>query len=400
MFSRYPRAFQILFWCQVCVGLGQAMLFAILPPAARELGLSPFQVSIIFVTSATIWVFVSPMWGRRSDVVGRRPVILIGLLGFAASMALLATMIEIGLAGLLPLAVVYPLMIASRSVFALVGSGTGPASQAYVADRTSRSDRSAGVALVSAAFGLGQALGPAVGAVLAVISVLAPVYFSAALAVMSALMIWVFLPEDGPPIEKGAGRPPKMSFRDRRILPFLLVAAAMQAVRATTVITLAFFLQDSLGLSAQETVQYAGVAFVALAVSGLFAQLVLVQRFNPSPALMMKVGVLLMLFAFVRLVTGVEFIDCLVALTFMGVGLGLVRPGFSAGASLSVGLEEQGSVAGLTSAIAVVGNIFGPLLGTILYELTPTGPYLLNAALMACTLVFVFANRRLRSIRV
>src|SRR5713101_6417252 len=136
MVPDHQRALRILFLCLVCIGLGQSMLFSILPPAAREIGLSPFQVSTIFATSATIWVFVSPMWGRRSDRVGRRRVILIGLLGYALSMASLATMIEVGLAKALPLAAVYPLMIASRSLFALFGSGTGPASQAYVADRT------------------------------------------------------------------------------------------------------------------------------------------------------------------------------------------------------------------------------------------------------------------------
>ena len=77
-----PRALRVLFVCLVCIGLGQSMLFAILPPAARALGISPFRISTIFATSASIWVFVSPWWGRKSDVWGRRPVILIGLLGF------------------------------------------------------------------------------------------------------------------------------------------------------------------------------------------------------------------------------------------------------------------------------------------------------------------------------
>src|SRR6185369_2939697 len=123
------------------VGMGQSMLFSVLPPAAREIGISPFQVSTIFATSATIWVFVSPAWGRRSDVAGRRRIIIIGLLGYALSMSLLATMIEIGTRKLLPALAVYPLMIASRCVFALLGSGTGPASQAYIADRTTREER-------------------------------------------------------------------------------------------------------------------------------------------------------------------------------------------------------------------------------------------------------------------
>ena len=73
-------------------------------------------------------------------------------------------------------------------LFAIFGSGTGPAAQAYVADRTSRHDRTAGVALVSAAMGVGETLGPGVGALLAAIDLLAPMYLSAALAVLSAFV--------------------------------------------------------------------------------------------------------------------------------------------------------------------------------------------------------------------
>ena len=75
MASPHARALRILFVCLVCIGIGQSMLFSILPPAARAIGISPFQVSTIFAISASIWVFVSPWWGRRSDVRGRRPII-------------------------------------------------------------------------------------------------------------------------------------------------------------------------------------------------------------------------------------------------------------------------------------------------------------------------------------
>lgn len=399
MSSDHSRAFRILFFCLVCIGMGQSMLFAILPPAAREIGLSPFQVSTIFATSAAIWVFVSPWWGRKSDVWGRRPVILIGLLGFAASMALLATMIHVGLKGLVPFGLVYPLMIAARCVFALFGSGTGPASQAYVADRTDRAERTAGVAMVSAALGLGQILGPAVGATLTAIGLLAPLYFSSALAVLSASMIWLLLPEDGPPLAASEAQARSLSFRDARVLPFLLVATSLQAVQATTSITLAFFMQDTLQLTASETVRYAGIGFVVLALSGLFTQLVLVQRLKPSPRRMMRVGLPLALLSFLALLSAENLLVYLGALAFLGAGLGLVRPGNAAGASLAVEPSEQGSVAGLTNAIGVLGNVFGPLLGTTLFQLTPHGPFLLNAALMLLALGFTLTNRRLRAAR-
>ncbi|HUI26451.1 MAG TPA: MFS transporter [Candidatus Kryptonia bacterium] len=396
MASEHSRALRILFLCLVCIGLGQSMLFSILPPAAREIGLSPFQVSTIFATSAALWVFVSPWWGRRSDAVGRRPIILIGLLGYALSMSLLATMIKLGLAKLLPAMLIYPLMVGSRSMFALFGSGTGPASQAYVADRTSVTERTAGVALVNAAMGLGETVGPGIGAALAAIGLLTPLYLSAGLAVISAAMIWFYLPEKERPHAHLVERPRKLSFRDPRVWPFLLVATSLQAVRATTVITFAFFLQDTLKLTSQQTVQYSGIGFVTLAVSGLFAQLVVVQRFQPSARLMIRAGTPLMLAAFLLFVTGRGYATYLMALVSLGLGIGLVRPGNAAAASLAVEADEQGSAAGVVGGVSVIGNVFGPMLGTKLYQVLTIGPYLLNAAVMASVLVYLFANPRLR----
>lgn len=392
-------AFRLLFVCLGCVGIGQSMLFSILPPAAREIGISPFQVSTIFATSAFLWVFVSPMWGRRSDVSGRRKIILIGLCGYALSMSLLALMLQIGLWHALPAMAVYPLMVASRSLFALLGSGTGPASQAYIADRTSRDERTAGVALVNAGMGLGETVGPGVGAALAAVGLLAPLFFSSALAVVSALTIWRFLPEEGgAPVHRDAMPPARMSVRDRRVLPFILVGTSLQAVRATTVITLGFLLQDTLALSPQQTVQYSGVGFVVLAVSGLFAQLVLVQTLRPGARAMMRVGSVFMVASFVLFSVGASFVVYAVSLALLGVGLGLVRPGSAAGASLAVGASEQGAVAGMLGGVAVIGNVVGPMLGTKLYELAPKGPFLLNAAIMASVMVYVFASPRLRAV--
>ncbi|MGH7788435.1 MAG: MFS transporter [Candidatus Binatia bacterium] len=399
MASEHSPALRILFVCLVCIGIGQSMLFSILPPAAREIGLTPFQVSIIFATSASLWVFISPWWGRRSDVRGRRPIILTGLLGYALSMFSLAVVIELGIMHVLSAVVIYPLLIVARSLFAVFGSGTGPASQAYVADRTSRHDRTAGVALVSAAMGVGETIGPGVGAALSAVDLLAPLYLSAALAVLSSFMIRWYLPEDGPPIAHDAPRPPRLSFRDPRVAPFLMVSTALQAVRATTAITLAFFLQDTLGLSAERTVQYSGIGFVTLALAGLFSQLVLVQRFRPSARRMLQTGVPLMLASFVVFVVATTYAAYLVALVLLGLGLGLVRPGSAAGASLAVEANEQGAVAGLVNGIAVLGNVLGPMIATSLYAIRPDAPYLLNAAVMAAVAILLVANRRLRTLR-
>ncbi len=393
------RAFAVLFLALTCVGLGQAILFAILPPAAREIGLSPFQVSLIFVISATIWMFMSPYWGRRSDVIGRRPVILVGLLGYATSMLLLGGAIQAGLQSTLPVWIVYLMMIASRCVFAVFGSGAPPASQAYVADRTSIEDRTRGVSMLNAAFGLGQTLGPAVGAVFAGIGVVAPLYVSVLLALVSAASIWMFLVEDGPPVAHAEQRERSIRFNDVRVWPFFLLAACLQAVRATTTITLAFFLQDALELDAKAAVQAAGVGFVALAVAGVFTQLVVVQKLRPSSRVMLRGGLGIALVGFVTFVASAAMPGYLVGLALIGAGFGMVRPGAASGASVSVSADEQGEVAGMTSSVGVVGNIVGPIIGSLLYELTPIAPYLLNAVVMAAALGFASFNQAIRRVR-
>ena len=125
------------------------------------------------------------------------------------------------------------------------------------------------------------------------------------------------------------------------------------------------------------------MGFVTLAAAGLVAQLVLVQRLRPTARAMILWGVPLVLAAFVLLVAATQPRGRRWRRwRILGLGLGLVRPGSAAGASLAVGADEQGAVAGLLGGLSVLGNVFGPMLGTTLYELSPRAPYLLNAAIM------------------
>ena len=135
------RAFTILFVSLMCLGAGQTVMFAVLPSLARSLKLTEFEASLPFVASATVWVFSSGYWGRRSDHWGRKPVILLGLVAFGVSFGLFAVFANLGVDGIIPAMVAYPLMIAARSLYGIFGSGSAPAAQAYVADRTTRAER-------------------------------------------------------------------------------------------------------------------------------------------------------------------------------------------------------------------------------------------------------------------
>jgi len=289
--------------------------------------------------------------------------------------------------------------VASRCVFALFGSGTGPAAQAYIADRTTAAERPSGMAALGAATGVGETLGPAVGAALAIWGITAPLYCAAVLAVASAALIWRQLPETEQPHVVAAPSRRRRWHLDRRLLPFLALATALQATRATTVITLALFLQDMLGLSATEAAHQAGLEFVVLAGAGLVAQLVIVQRLRPSARTMMVIGAPLTTAAFAALAFARDAAGCAVALALLGLGLGLVRPGATAGASLSASAHEQGQVAGVLGGLSVIGNVVGPVIGTSLYEIKPIAPYVLNTLVMAAASAYALRHPLVRALK-
>src|ERR1700761_4819926 len=123
------RAFSILFVSLCCMGAGETVLFNILPPLSRQLHLSTVETTSVFAVSAAIWVVSATFWGRKSDQWGRKPVMLMGLLAFATSFALFASVMLGGLEHWLPAVAVFPLMILARSLYRALGSGTSPSAQ-------------------------------------------------------------------------------------------------------------------------------------------------------------------------------------------------------------------------------------------------------------------------------
>ena len=137
---------------------------------------------------------------------------------------------------------------------------------------------------------------------------------------------------------------------------------------------------------------------MVLAMAGLVSQLIVVQRLRPAPSLMIRAGLGSAMIGFATLWVGDSFGIYLVGLAFLGLGLGLVRPGNAAASSLAVSAEEQGAVAGLLNAVGVTGNIIGPLVGGYLHAIDPGGPVFLNLLLMAGGVVYATIHPRIRTI--
>jgi MFS family permease len=384
------RAFGILFVSLLCMGAGQSVIYTILPSLKGQLGLSPFQVTSIFAASALIWIFSSAFWGARSDIWGRKPVMLAGLVAFAVSFAAFASTMLAGLNHWIPAAAIFPLMIASRCIYGTFGSGTSAAAQAYVADRTTPKERLSGVAIISMAFALGTTFGPVIGSALTYMALLAPFYFISGLALASAGAIYYFLPERTPPSARRE-QTATLHWYEPRMFPFVAFGLMLSLIASIPIQTVGFYLQDVLRLDPHATARLTGIGLMASALSALFAQFVIVQRFRLPGRLLTAAGLTLAGLSNALFTVAHSFPLVVIALMLSGLGFGMARPGFTSGASLSVAPHEQGAVAGLINAAGAAGFIFGPVIGW-LYEISPVVPYAFGALAMLGLLAAQFLS--------
>ncbi|MDZ7627604.1 MAG: MFS transporter [Parvularculaceae bacterium] len=377
----------------VCMGMGQTIIFAVLPPLARKMGVGDFAVLSIFMLSALFWVLVGPWWGRKSDIHGRRKFIVIGLSGYAVSMTAFATVLHLGLDGVIAGTTLYALLLGTRMIYGVIGSATPGAAQAYIADRTPPERRTAGMAAFSAAFGIGAMVGPAFAGAVVAIDPLAPLYAVAVAAACSVAAVWFFLPERTAPIERAVR--PRLSPLDPRIRPFLIYGLATAIATAIPIQFIAFYFIDRLGLQSEDALQLVGVALSAAAMASLFSQLVLVQRFNMPPMTLMRAGPIIICIGHAIIASSTMIGPLVFGMLLAGLGGGMLTPGYIGGASLSVTNEEQGSAAGLSNAAGASGFIFAPILGQFFYAISPSALFIATATIAGACTVYAFMEKGL-----
>lgn len=378
------RAQRTLLASLVVVGMGFTVLFPILAPLGREMGLNEVQITFIIGMSGLIVFLSSPIWGRRSDAWGRKRVLLIGLFGFAAGTALFNSVLYLGLSGILTGTVLFIALILARMTHAIVMSASMPAANAYMADITTAAQRTRGMGAAGAANNVGSILGPAVAA-LAVVSLLAPLWVMAALALLNGLFVWRFLQE--PPRAPVRVTPKRLKYTDPRILPFIVVGIAMFTGMGIVQQTMGFRFQDALGLNAEQTATQFGLAMMLSGACSLFSQAVIVQRLNVAPFTLLRMAMPLLVIAFVMMATMESQVVLTAAMMVQGLGMGLAGPGFTAGASLAVSTDEQGAVAGIAGSCGPLGFTLGPMLGGVMYHFAPTVPYFFAATLFIVLLL-------------
>ena len=359
----------------VIYGTGFSLLYVIFAPLSREIGLSINQFGVLIAISNVALVFSSYYWGKRSQLIGRKKVFVIGLLSYGFAFLLFTFGIQVGLWGVFNPISLFIFLLIIRIIYGVLIGGIQPAAVAYMSDHTDSKDRTKGMALIGMAAGIGTMIGPVMGGTLAFIHPLFPMYCGALIALIGAGLAHKYLIQSIPEISESSQNK-TLKFYDSRILPFLIGWAVAFMVFTSVQIISAFYIQDQLGITEpDQVIKFTSIALLSMALTSTFMQAVVLQVLNISTETLLRIcflifGVVLISISLVNSLT-----QFFLAYAGMGIAFSMITPSLNAAATLSVEPSEQGEVAGFLAGAPVVGMIFGPTIGTLLYNLDPTFPF-------------------------
>ena len=371
--------------------VGFGIVIPIQPFLAQSFGASAWVVTLLGASYSLMQFLFAPFWGRLSDRVGRRPVMLtsifLGCLGY----------LGFGLAGSLGG------LFLARSLSGFGNANIG-AAQAVIADSTPPSERAKGMGVIGAAFGLGFILGPAIGGFFSQYGLSVPAYIAAGLAALNFGLAFLLLPETHVP---GTGPQRKLvlgfsvsELRHALDIPgvrlFLLIFFSTTVGFSMMEGTLGLFIErhwvDGLGLAPEVAgKQAARLTTYILMVVGVTATIVqggligrLAKRFGEKKLLI--AGPLLNALGFIAIVAAGavgQYKVMLLTGLLTAAGTGLTNPSLTSLLSKTVDERSRGTVLGLGQSFGALGRAFGPAMAGFVFEAHPSLPFLVGACFMA-----------------
>ena len=373
------------------VGLGQSFVFVIVPPLARELGLSEVQTSSIFAFSAIGWALTSATWGRASDRYGRRNIAILGLLGYSASLLAMITPLFLVEKDLLDLVYLFPLLVFGRMLNGLLGSATRPASFAYVADTSSENKRTVKFARLESSFLIGTVAGPLIGGFLILISKETPFYIFSFLGVIASLGIYKNLENKTPLKLNKRNLSKKVSWTSNTVWPFLFVASISSLCLASLIQTIGFYLFDTFP-NIDDLPVVISMTFALLSISTIVSQYIFTDAFPLSNNKLLIYGVILLSFSYTVMALYPKISIYYLSIIVNGLGGGMLRPAISSSLSLAQSPEYQGSVAGYLGSVYPIGHILTPVVAMPIYAYNPAYLYYFSSILCLICFIFIITN--------
>jgi len=377
MKQRYPKGFWTI-WSTVALDMvGFGMVVPILGRYADRYGANGFEVGLLFSMFSIAQFFFAPVLGRLSDRIGRKPVIVISLLGTAVGSLLT------GAAGALWL------LYVARFIDGASGASVSVA-QSAITDIASPEDRPRLLGMLGAAFGVGFVFGPAIGGLAALGGPHVPFYVASAFALCNAVAAWFRLPETNTTrVAREAVRVRRRFEVNRFTGTALLAGCAFAGFEAT----FALFGERRFDL----TEGSAAAVFLVVGVMLVIVQGVLIGPLTKSfgsPRLL-STGFVVLVAGFLVLTVAEVWVVLFVALALLSLGQGVVTPSLTSVVADSVAPDKRGEALGVQQSAGALSRIVGPAVAGLTFDHVGVAwPYVVAAVLTVLALVLVASADR------
>ncbi len=361
------------------VFIGFGIIIPVLPEVVTGSGASSFHLGMLLSVYSLVSFLMSPFWGGLSDRIGRRPIIMIGTLGFSLSFFVF------GMAGDNLM-----LMYVSRILGGLFSGAVTACAVAYVADITSEENRTKGMGMVGMSIGLGFIFGPAVGGLLSGYGYGVPFFTAAALALAMFVFAFFLLKESVTPENRQKSREGKQSrwaafvgsVKYLYVLSFF-VSFSLAGLEAT----LLLFERDAIGATPTQL----GFMFAVSGIVGALIQGGVVRRLIKAgqESRVIGIGLVLSALGFVLILFSSSLLTASIYLSVFAAGNALIRPCVTSLITQKTKVG-QGVASGLSSSMDSLGRIAGPLLGAGIYDYSHNLPFLIGAVLSIAALYLLY----------
>jgi MFS transporter, DHA1 family, multidrug resistance protein len=369
------RALPILFLVMFLVMIGFGIIIPVLPFYAEEMGASPTQLGLLMAVYSLMQLIFAPFWGKLSDRIGRKPIMMIGIAGLSLSFFMQAMATELWM------------LFAARIIGGLLSSANMPTAMAYVADITTPENRGKGMGIIGAAVGLGFVFGPAIGGIFSKSSMSMPFYLAGTSSLITLVIIFFLLKESLQKNHADGNQSNKQSrwkaFSGPASVLFLLqllISLSLSGLEAT----FAYFAAKRAGLGAIQL----GYIFMIMGFAGAMVQGGMVGRLTKKygEGKVIQGGIIVSAIGFALILLVDSFTTAAIFLSIFGIGNGVIRPSVSSLLTKTTDVGH-GSATGLLSSFDSLGRIVGPPLGGWLFSLSIGLPYISGAVISVIAFV-------------
>lgn len=390
--SASTTVFRILFCALLATSVGQSVMLTTLPSMGRQANLSEFHIATIMSSSALIFAIGTNVWSKVAKHAGFKRILMVGLAGYSVGTFAFASAWMAGFSGIIGGTNLFLALLISRSMQSTIMSATPPSAVGYAVAISSAQGRVSAISKVTSASNVGQIIGPAYAGLLVGVGLLGPLYSIVILTLMALTLVYLKLPILAPSAQQHAAQSVNTDNPSKTKSPYIFVGACVCVFCAMAMMqqTLGFFFIDFYNYTPVEAARQVGFAMMVSAAASLTAQFGWVQKGRVSKETMIMMALPLLGLAYLLLFLQASFFTLYVAMTLMGLGMGMAYPSLAAAATTYCTPSQQPSITGLITATTAMGYIVGPPLAALIYQYDIALPFATASALLAVTTCIIF----------